>query len=591
MHVNLDNICFYHHPPPPKPPLPSLPTSCWMSYQDPSAPLSFSHPLPTKPPLPAAATVPTLATRPDPLQTRQTSVRDDHDSHVTIVRNEFDVELERISDAEITKKVQEADLERPHNHDVHDRATSDAFQNQSTPSIVKATPARPQASASDSNETASQYTVDQDPLQDQSERWVCRSVEAVSYSDPGFNPAGADLDCSGPYVVTELHRDCIPPLEACSKTNAQIPLSVVSEHSGYICRPPSADSSDSLDTTPGPRGGSCAETMQCDETAVEEARNGVLGLGDQAKYPSTEVAITPSVCNDKFSVEESSPASHVEHKAPKEVRPAALSCPDRHHLHLNDPLEARSKRIRSLRPRPNANTRRPERSPSVSVVIPVRKSDRLMASAAKNHPIQLRRRDKQDGSENNDGTNCTATQDSNDDRYRSEEERPQKRRKHTAGPRNAAESDSTSANLAIGGVTNSIQNPPGSDIGSLDEAQEVFGRGVLRIQPLGNRRSYFITFLPDLVQPLPISSTPGVSRKKSSFSDGHRPQNQSSRQTIRRRRHKRSPYSPAENQLLSELRNQRGLPWREVSKHFKHRTQASLQVQYSKIRGEAKYKA
>lgn len=95
-----------------------------------------------------------------------------------------------------------------------------------------------------------------------------------------------------------------------------------------------------------------------------------------------------------------------------------------------------------------------------------------------------------------------------------------------------------------------------------------------------------LTFLPEVVCREPPSSTPDVSPKHSPCSDS-RSQSQSSRRATRRRHCKWKSYSSAENQRLLELRSQRGLPWREVAKQFKHRTQASLQAQYSKLHSEA----
>ncbi|TQB67483.1 hypothetical protein MPDQ_005489 [Monascus purpureus] len=139
---------------------------------------------------------------------------------------------------------------------------------------------------------------------------------------------------------------------------------------------------------------------------------------------------------------------------------------------------------------------------------------------------------------------------------------------------------------ATGKCANTFQNLSNSDKTTADEAQEIFGRGILRIQPHGHRCTYSFTFLPEAVYSELPSPPPRVSPEHSTCSDS-RSQSQSSRRATRRRQYKRIPYTPTENQRLTELRGQHGLPWREVAKHFKHRTQASLQVQYSKIHREA----
>ncbi|KAB8227925.1 uncharacterized protein BDW43DRAFT_234668 [Aspergillus alliaceus] len=135
MYVNLNNISFYRQPPPPKPPLSSLPTPRWMPYQAPPASQCLSHPLPPKPPIPAASTVPTLASRQNLVQQLQTSIREDIESHITTVRNEFDVELERISIAGNTRTVHEADLERSGDHGFHNGGVTDVHPKPNTSSI------------------------------------------------------------------------------------------------------------------------------------------------------------------------------------------------------------------------------------------------------------------------------------------------------------------------------------------------------------------------------------------------------------------------------------------------------------------------
>ncbi|BDD59387.1 hypothetical protein MAP00_004597 [Monascus purpureus] len=69
--------------------------------------------------------------------------------------------------------------------------------------------------------------------------------------------------------------------------------------------------------------------------------------------------------------------------------------------------------------------------------------------------------------------------------------------------------------------------PDGSFPPTSSEAQEVFGRGILRIQPHGHRNVYVITFLPDVVQPASMSSTSEISCEKSSHFTGNLPVNPS----------------------------------------------------------------
>lgn len=106
--------------------------------------------------------------------------------------------------------------------------------------------------------------------------------------------------------------------------------------------------------------------------------------------------------------------------------------------------------------------------------------------------------------------------------------------------------------------------------------------GVLRIQPHGSRCDYSLTLLPEVVcRGLPSSPLPRVSTERPPW-PASRSQSQYSRRATHRSRYRRFPYLPTENERLIELRSHRGLHWPEIVKHFKHRTSASLQVQYGK---------
>lgn len=107
------------------------------------------------------------------------------------------------------------------------------------------------------------------------------------------------------------------------------------------------------------------------------------------------------------------------------------------------------------------------------------------------------------------------------------------------------------------------QRPPDSGFAlTPSEAQEVFGRGILRIQPHGPRHAYFMTFLPYVVQPAPMPLTPEMPQANPLFNS-------------------REP-------ALVELRIGRDLLWRDVAGNFKHQTPASLQAHYSNIQRGAR---
>lgn len=142
------------------------------------------------------------------------------------------------------------------------------------------------------------------------------------------------------------------------------------------------------------------------------------------------------------------------------------------------------------------------------------------------------------------------------------------------------------------------------------ETEEVFGRGILRIQSHGPRRAYFITFLPDAAhcETMQLSSeTPRGSSQNSNATSGcqskrrqsaHRSSSKRSRRSsvtetededvrfVRRRiprdgatrsrdnkqprvtSRKGMPWSREEENLLTILRKDRNLPWSVVARRF-----------------------
>ncbi|THC89787.1 hypothetical protein EYZ11_010750 [Aspergillus tanneri] len=152
----------------------------------------------------------------------------------------------------------------------------------------------------------------------------------------------------------------------------------------------------------------------------------------------------------------------------------------------------------SLSPLPYTNTKSsiPERLPSVSVVIPVRRPDKLTTTTTQTNITRKPRRlqGADDHGDNNDAAVHELCYDRPVSSSRSNNEvEGNLRKKHTP---------SSLMDDAAGACPQSPQKSPDSRFAvTPTEAKEVFGRGVLRIQPYGPRHAYFITFLPDVVQP------------------------------------------------------------------------------------------
>ncbi|KAE8155577.1 hypothetical protein BDV40DRAFT_283433 [Aspergillus tamarii] len=350
--------------------------------------------------------------------------------------------------------------------------------------------------------------------------------------------------------LLKLHRDRILSSEGCSEINAQISSPTARSHSAYTSRSPSADLLVSFNASSQSRDESHTETMECDEATLQNTRNEIRNYQFQGECLGDEAAIARSVKNNRSSVTTRlSPASNAESGILKEVHPSAVSSPNR-------PLcSTRLSKMpptctRSLLPRPNANTD-PERLPSVSVVIIVRESDRLIAGTTTNHQIRSRNDGRQNGSKSDDADDRTGVQDFPNKRYCSEAKRPRRRRKPGALPRKAIESNPALTKRAAEKCANTFQNLSNSDKTTANEAQEIFGRGILRIQPHGRRCTYSFTFLPESVYSERPSPPPRLSPEHSTCFDS-RSQSQSSRRATRRRHSKRKSYSSAENQRLLE---------------------------------------
>ncbi|THC87102.1 hypothetical protein EYZ11_013453 [Aspergillus tanneri] len=445
MHISLDNISFYHQPPPAKSPPCAFPVSCWKPYQAPPTPQSLSH-LPPRPPAPSTTTIPASGGRPDAAPQFRVPAREDYD--LPAVHNEFDIEIERIAMAENSRVMREADLEMHLDRELQKGNVIDVPQSQRISlTTVTSKPALIQTSASDSDENVSETAVEQHILQEQPDQWVCPSVEAVRDLSPTFTPAGVE-----PEFSSRHGRHLSPGINA-----------------ACACTSPSP-SPGLLDNVPHPRSGLCAETIQYNETIVENARTELASRGDQAGDLGERAATMQSIQNNSPFVREASPDNCEKGQAP------ALS----HSIQQNRPI--RHSKIppthtRSLRPRRNAKSTRLEQLPSVSKVIPVRRSNRLMASSSKNPLTRARRRGNRDSSDSDDGNNNPAEH----DLINKARERPRKRCRHALRPKKATESNSGPTTHIVGECTSPSQKP--SDGGfsvALGETQEIFGRGILQ---------------------------------------------------------------------------------------------------------------
>lgn len=267
-----------------------------------------------------------------------------------------------------------------------------------------------------------------------------------------------------------------------------------------------------------------------------------------------------------------------------------------------------------MRPRPNADSIQPEQFPALSVVIPARRAD-ASAAKTKTNPLTRAQRsnwgDSDSSNFNNNGTTRASTEEyspfSGGSNFKTTG-RPPKR------PKRAKQNHLASNNPIVAECT--TQSPRPSDGGGLavtsGETQEIFGRGVLRIEARAPRHAYFMTFLPEFSHrpSMAQSSRPeGFSENASSrvvrrrrrrqrtmsqiCEDGDEwstktPRNSRSRDTrnkAQRKPKRRLPWSSEEVNFLLDLRRDGQKPWSEVvslfSDRFPGRSPGSIQVYWS----------
>lgn len=158
----------------------------------------------------------------------------------------------------------------------------------------------------------------------------------------------------------------------------------------------------------------------------------------------------------------------------------------------------------SLHPRRKAKAKSAQREqfPAVSVVIPVRRNDKVAARVKKNSLTRIRQCSRSSDSGNDidnlEKDRVTRTSMSN---YSPSSGGPnfKTRRRPLKTSKRAKGNVLGPSNDIVGECPNQSQAPSGVGLAvSLDQTQEIFGRGVLRIQTHGSRQAYFMTFLPEV---------------------------------------------------------------------------------------------
>lgn len=219
-------------------------------------------------------------------------------------------------------------------------------------------------------------------------------------------------------------------------------------------------------------------------------------------------------------------------------RNGAASCPER--TRLNWPSKTPAGQTCSLCCHPQPNIGRERQFPSVSEYSPIRE----LADQATTTTENLLSPTLYDCQMSTNNCECENDQaagglmkgcsilTSRVSRELERNKRLAKTRGYPSGVRTTAESTSVLADDTTREHLGPLPRQPDCSLSSSDEAQEVFGRGILRIQPHSPRNTYIITFLQDIAQP---ASTPSTSEKpceKPFNSSGRGPENPAKAQVV-----------------------------------------------------------
>ncbi|OKP13727.1 hypothetical protein PENSUB_570 [Penicillium subrubescens] len=424
---------------------------------------------------------------------------------------------------------------------------------------------------------------------------VTREADLTLHRDSGL-PNGNDTDgpqdqrtssvpgpVFDPTENLELHRDSTPLLGTCYETNED---STSPEVSFPYTRASPSPSPDILESVRHLQAGPVAGVIMGHESAVDDTKAGPDSSGDRAEGRGDGMTTVQSVQSSSPSVKEADLWNDERGRLTEENQATALS---RFGPRIR-PLE-QSKcpltHTRSLRAQPSRDAAWSERLPAVSVLIPARRTDDLVSSTKTNPPTGARCYSRRGGGDSSNLNHDRATpalteEDSSFSGGSSSKTRGRPRRR----PKRAMENTSASTN----------EQSPNPSVGGLDvtpgKTQEIFGRGILRIQAHGPRHVYFMSFLPEEPHQPSMPSTfedqEEHSHSRDSGVSGHCENqigNQHSEQPFRKgsRAGKSTGRAQAlskDDRLLIELKEERSLPWKRIAEYFPGRSVGSLQVRY-----------
>ncbi|KAJ5640263.1 uncharacterized protein N7484_008125 [Penicillium longicatenatum] len=580
MHVSLDKINFYSHPPA-KISSRAFPDSCWRSYNASVAPQTLPHVLPPSPN--SHGTYFNSASGPSAGVSReiQVNVRENLDASAG---SEFDIEIERAM-ALSSQATHETDLNMHLDSELRNECHTDAPQSDcaslSTDYLEKYPSGEPRGGLN---------------------THLIRAEPQLHHPSPPVTPAD----------LLSWNQDSISSSGTCDQTdNSPAPPEVSLSCPRVLPSPPP-----DLPSRPS------IGTIMQDGSAVDDASFGPESHGDRVRAPEDRVTTIQSAEVDEPSISQTISDKDTRGRSTE----SQTSVFSRLGLQTREAKQSLSTLASKpcLRPRRVAKYPRPGEFPSVSVIIPARRNDELVARTRK-HPPTRARSCSHSGDSETDSSNLdndlekqtlmssTASGGSN----LKARGRPRRRPKRAQGKSLSPRKDS------VGKSTSQSQPAPGGGLAvTLDKSQEIFGRGVLRIQAHGPRHVYFMTFLPEISHS-PSTSSPSeippehpsrpeeflnsaiprqIGRSKRHQRDvtsacedeagcSTKPPRLPPHSSFREDRSKtqqprrRFPWSPEEVDYLRQLRSTEQRPWSEVlrlfSSQYPGRSPGAIQVYWS----------
>ncbi|KAJ5988255.1 hypothetical protein N7481_003465 [Penicillium waksmanii] len=483
MHINLDNICFYDHPPA-KPSSRALPSS-WRAYNPSVGPQTLPRALSPRSHsygnLISGAGVGVFSQSQAPAR-EQTDL---------CAGSEFDFEIQR-SLTQNNQVADETDLGRYLNHPgLQDEDTIDVHPGGQTSPVSDDFPLRDTLGDLDISST------NKDP---QSSR-------------PGQPLALDDL--------LGWRRDSISPLATHNETDKG-PLSPESSLGCpriFSTPPPDLPVRPSIETSL--QGGSIVGDTEREENS-----------GDRTGSPEDEV-VAPSAQVNAPSTSEALSEEDAIGRLTKDSHTSVTFCLA---SQTRSTIQSQATLVKTPSPqlRRNLRSTRHERFPAVSVVIPTRRNDELVARTRENRRTASKRH-RHRGSSDKD----RETQRPMDDDHppRSDERNSKTGGRSPKQPKRAKRAKKNhlpSGNIVGERCANQPQeSSEGGAAFILGKTEEIFGRGVLRIQANGPRYAYFMTFLPEVSR---HPSMPPEASHGQSSRDENLPENSITRRVGRRKR-------------------------------------------------------